>query len=112
MIGSSTIRRCVCLLVALCLCAPMIAVAAPAVGRDVPTEFCTLAAPPANVLLARTGGRQDQSRKPASPFFLIPVLQRAGEPDLVQLAAATRQSAPLCLLTAGPRTGRSPPAIS
>lgn len=107
-----TIRRFVCALAALSVCAPMIAIAAPPVRSDRPAEFRAVAAPPSIVLLGRADGRQDHARRLSRPFFVIPVPRRGGEPDLVRVAAATKRYAPRCLFTAGPRTGRSPPAIS
>jgi len=89
----------------------MVAIAAPAVGCDRPTEFRALAAAH-SILLARADPRQDRPRRQSTPFLLIPVPVRGGEPDLVRLASATKRYVPHCLFTAGPRTGRSPPAIS
>jgi hypothetical protein len=106
------IRPYVCALVVLSLCAPMVAVATPAVSRDRRTEYRALAAPSSIVLLTRADVRQDHPRRPSTPVALIPVPLRGGEPDLVRLAAATKGYAPRCLFTAGPRTERSPPTIS
>ena len=107
-----TIRRYMCTLVVLSLCAPMVAIAAPAVSSDHAAEFRGLAALPSIVLLARADGRQDHARRSSRPFFVILVPRCAGEPDLVRVAAGTRRYAPRWFFAAGPRTGRSPPAIS
>ena len=111
MTRSFTSRPYVAALVILSFCAPIVAIAAPAVSPDRPTEFRAVAAPPPIVLLARADTRQDHPRR-ASAVLLISVPLRGGKPNLVRLAAAAKRYAPRCLFTVGLRTGRSPPPIS
>lgn len=99
-----TFRPNVYALAILSLCAPMVAIGAPAVSRDRPTEFLALSTPPSVVLLARADGRQDHPRRPSTPFFLIPI-PLSDEPNLVRFATATKRYAPRCLFTAGPGLG-------
>ena len=112
MMRSVKIRPCVCVLAVVFHCAPMIAIGAPGVSRDCTTEIRALAAPASIVLCARADGRQDYPRRSCTPFFRIPLPMRGREPDLVCLALATKRAAPPSVFAAGPRTGRSPPALS
>jgi hypothetical protein len=108
-----TTRSLLCALLVLSLCAPVLAIAAPAADRDRAAEFRALAAPSSSVLLTRAGTRDDHARQrpsTASVFTLLPLHGDASDPG--RLAAAVERHAPRSLWTAEPRTGRSPPAIS
>ncbi len=101
------------MLLVLSLCAPMLAIAAPATDIDRATEFRALATPSSTVLLTRAGVRHDQARqRPSAPslFTLVPVDGAASDPG--RLIAASERRLQHCLWTAEPRTGRSPPSIS
>src|SRR5690349_10930067 len=87
-----------CALVVLSLCAPMVAMAPPAVNGHSPAGFRALAAPSSIVLLTRCHARQDHPR-PSTPFLLIAVPLGGREPDLVRLAAASKRFAPRRLFT-------------
>jgi hypothetical protein len=107
-----TARVLLCVLLALSLCAPMLAIASPAADRDRAAEFRSLA-PSSTVLLSRAGARHDHARQhPSAPsiFTLVPLHDGASNPG--RPAAAVQCRLPRSLWTAGPWTGRSPPAIS
>jgi hypothetical protein len=113
MTGSATTRRLVCVLLAVSLCAPILAVAAPAAADcDCAADFRALAAPSSTVLLTGAGARQHARQRPSAPslFTLIPL--HGGGSDPGRFAAGVERRSPRSLWTAGPRTGRSPPAIS
>jgi len=113
MSARSAIRTLTCVLLVFSLCAPALAIAGPAEDRDRATEFRSVAAPSSAVLVTRGGALQDHARqRPSAPsvFTLIPL--HGGESDPGRLAVAVEHHAPLSFWNAGPRTGRSPPAIS
>jgi hypothetical protein len=102
-----------CVLLVLSLCAPVLAIAAPAEDRNRATEFRGLAVPSSIVLVTRGGTLHEHARqRPSAPslFTLIPL--HGGESDPGRLAAVVEHHGPRSLWTAGPRTGRSPPTIS
>ncbi len=101
------------MLLVLALCAPMLAIAAPAADIDRAIEFRALAPPSSTVLLTRGGARHDHARqRPSAPslFTLVPVDGAASDPG--RLTAASERHLPHSLWTAEPRTGRSPPSVS
>src|SRR5690242_667868 len=114
MSATSKTRTLVCILLALPLCAPMLATAAPAAAdRNSATELRSLATLTSTVLLARSGASHDHAgQRPSAPslFTLIPV--PTGGSDPCRLAAAVERRLPDSLWTGAPPTGRSPPAIS
>jgi hypothetical protein len=113
MTASFTTRPLVCVLLVLSLCAQVLAFAAASADRDRASEFRALAAPSSTVLLSRDGARQDQARQRSSaPSLFTPVPLHGGASNSARLASTVERRAPLSLWTAGPRTGRSPPAIS
>jgi hypothetical protein len=108
-----TIRPLTCVLLVLSLCAPVLAIAAPAANPDRATEFRALATPSLTLLLTRADARQDHARqRPSTPSLFTVVPLHGGASDRGRLAVAVERHAPRSLWIAGPRTGRSPPAIS
>jgi hypothetical protein len=112
MTARSTTRPLVCVLLAISLCAPILAIAAPARNPDVVTELRAVA-PSSALVLARMGARYDQARHRSSApsVFVLNPLQGAVS-DSGRLGAATEGRLPRSLPPGGPRTGRSPPSIS
>jgi hypothetical protein len=113
MTPKSKTRSLACVLLALSLCAPILAIAAPPADRHCASEFRALAPPSSTVLLTRAGARHDHAgQRPSAPslFTLIPLAGDASDPG--RLAAAVERLLPRSLWTVAPRTGRSPPAIS
>src|SRR4051812_46089220 len=113
MTARSKSRALVCVLLALSLCAPILAIATPAVKQCGAAEFRVVAAQHSAVLLTRDGGGHDQARQRSSApslFTLIPLDSRGDDP--VRVSAAVARLLPSSLWTGAPRSGRSPPAIS
>jgi len=113
MMASSKTRLLGCVLLVVCLCAPMLAFAAPAADSDRAMEFRALATPFSTVLLSRTGARHDDvRRRPSTPSLLtlVPLDGSACDPGRLAVASERRLAHSLC--DAEPRTGRSPPRIS
>jgi len=100
----------VCVLLVLFLCAPIVAIAAPAADRDRAIEFRTLGAPSSTVLMSRSGVGYDRARlRPSAPTLLILVPSDSTASDPGHFTAAIERRLPPSLWIAGPRTGRSPP---
>ena len=113
MTASSKTRVFVCALVALALCAPILANPAPTADRPSAATFRALAPPSSTLLFHRDGAGHDHARqRPATPtvFTLIPIHADASDPGAV--ATAVESPLPCSLWTSGPPTGRGPPAIS
>jgi hypothetical protein len=111
MTARSTTRSLVSVLLVLSLCAPALAIAARA--TDSATEFSALAVPSSAVLLTRVAAWHDHVRQRPSAPSLCPLAPlHGGDCHPISLAAAMERQAPVPLLTASPRTGRSPPSIS
>jgi hypothetical protein len=112
MIVTSKTRPLFCVLLALSLCAPTLAIAASQADRNGAAEICAVAAPP-TILFTRAGARHDQASQRASAPSLFTVLPLDGAgSDPGRLDAAVKCRLPRSLWTGAPRTGRSPPAIS
>jgi hypothetical protein len=113
MIVTSKTRPLFCVLLALSLCAPTSAIAASQADRNGAAEVRALAPPSPTILFTRAGARHDQaSQRPSAPsLFAVLPLDAAGS-DPGRLDAAVQRRLPRSLWTGGPRTGRSPPAIS
>jgi hypothetical protein len=96
----ATTRLFVCLLLVFSLCAPIVAIAAPAAHANRAAEFRALAAPAGS------------HHRPATPslFTVVPLHTATSDPG--HRAATVELRAPRSIWTAQPRTGRSPPAIS
>jgi hypothetical protein len=108
-----TTRPVVCVLLVLALCAPVLAIAAPAANRDRATEFRVIAAQSSTILLRPAGAGHDHARQRSSaPSLFTLVALHGGGSDPGRLAAAVDCHAGRTLWTAGPPTGRSPPTIS
>lgn len=102
-----------CVLAALSLCAPMLAIAAPAADAGRASEFRALAAPSSTALLSRAGVRHDHARQRASApslFTLVPLDRAASDRGCFRVAGEHR--VPRSIWTAEARSGRSPPSIS
>src|SRR6478609_7871639 len=105
-----TTRAVVCVLLVLFLCAPVVAIAAPAADRERAIEFRTLGAPCSMVVMNRGGAGYDHARpRPCAPTLLtlVPLDSAASDPG--HFTAAIERRLPRSLWIAGPRTGRSPP---
>jgi hypothetical protein len=113
MTARSTTRSLVCLLLVFALCAPVLAIAAPAESRDRATELRGLAVPSSTVLMTRNGARHDHGRlRPSAPPVFTLVSLQGSVSDPGRLAAAVERYTPRPLWSPGPWTGRSPPTIS
>ncbi len=113
MTARSTARPLMCVLLVLSLGAPMVALTTTGADRACATEFRAFAAPPSTVLLVRAGAKFDQVRqRPSAPAPFTPVEFRYGGCNPGWLVAAIEPQFVRSVWTAGPRTGRSPPAIS
>jgi hypothetical protein len=111
--GTSTIRSLVCISLALSLCAPMLATAAPGAELHRAAEFRAVTAVSSTALLTRAGGRHDHARqRSCAPSLSTLVPLHGSLPNSGRLAAVIEHPVPALLWTAGPWTGRSPPAIS
>ena len=111
MTARSITRPLVCLTLVLCLCASLLAITAPAPERERATELRALAEPYSAALLTRAADPHEHARqRPSTPscFTLLPLQGATSDPG--RLAAAVQLRCPCSLWTAGPRTGRSPPA--
>jgi len=108
-----TIRSITCFLVILSLSTPSLAIAATAADRNRATEFRDLAAPHSAILGTGLGARHDRARqRPSAPslFTLVPLDRGVADPG--RLGSVIERRLPHSSWTAGPWTGRSPPAIS
>jgi hypothetical protein len=111
MTARSKTRPFASILLILCLWAPTLTIAA---GRDLhrTTELRAVAGPPSPVLITRTDAEHELARRPSAPcVFTLVRLNRDGS-DPGHRAMTVERHARLLLWAAGPRTGRSPPAIS
>jgi hypothetical protein len=109
----SITRRLMCVLLAVALCAPVLAIAAPGPDRGRAAELCALPAHSFGILLARAGNGHQQGRhRPSAPSFftLVPLNGRGS--DSGRLAAPLQTHTPHSVWAAAARTGRSPPTIS
>jgi hypothetical protein len=112
MTTGSTTRRLMCVLLVVCLCLQVLAIAAPARDRNASAEFRAVA-PSSAILLTRGSSGHDHARdRLSAPSLFTVIPQRCGDSDPGRLAAAVERQGPRSLWTAGPRTGRSPPVIS
>jgi hypothetical protein len=113
MTANSRTRPLLCVLLVLSLCAPMIAIAAPVMDRDGATQFSIVSTPSSFVLLTRAGALHDHARlRPSAPSLFTLVTLQVGALSATRFVEAVERRIPRSLWEAGPRTGRSPPAIS
>ena len=111
MTAKSTTRPLVCLTLVLCLCASLLAIAVPAAERERPTELRALAEPYSAALLTRAADPHEHARhRPSAPSCFTQLPLQGAIPDPGRLATAVQVRCSCSLWTAGPRTGRSPPA--
>ena len=113
MTANSRTRPLLCVLLVLSFCAPMLAVAAPVMDRDGATQFSVVSTQSSSVLLTRAGVSHDHARqRPSAPSLFTLVTLQGGAFDRGRFVQALERRIPRALWNAGPRTGRSPPAIS
>lgn len=108
----STTRSLQYILLVLCLCAPIRAIAAPAAERDRATEFATLRVPCPTVLIIRGGRLYDHGRQfdSASSFFtVVPFENPAVDPGHFVRTIEHRTTG---LLWIPPSAGQRSPPIS
>jgi len=111
MTARSTIRSLAFVLLIL-LCVQVVAIAAPDGDRDGSAHVRAIAVPCSNVVSTRGSTHHDYTRKrPSAPALLNLVTQHGPTFDAGRLARAV-QHVRRSVWTAGPQTGRSPPAIS
>jgi len=111
MTARSTTRPLVCLTLVLCLCASLLAIAAPAAERERPTELRALAEPYSAALLTRAADpHKHAQQRPSTPSCFTPLPFQGATSDPGRLATAVQLPCSCSLWTAGPRTGHSPPA--
>ena len=111
MTANSTTRPLLCVLLILSFCAPMLAIAAPVMDRDVATHFSVVSTPSSSVLLKLAPRDHARRRQPAPSLFTL-VTSEGRAFDRSGFVEALDRRLPRSLWKAGPRTGRSPPAIS